>query len=195
MWWTEDGSVWRIKRSIQCTEAAIEGLMHLQSRNLLYCVTCRLLHIVTDIGVTLWPISVARLWKQIHFCIYRNICDPRCVLFLERNQGNCFSKIRHSASHRKPSDVLKQKCTRQVEWVFIFFTTSAFFIVISLSVGSAKSRKTKRSGVGCLVDTGSPSVFTATLQILTLFFRFRVFCCNCHSETRIVCVCVCKSLC
>jgi hypothetical protein len=137
------------------------------------------------IGATLYAISAAWLCKQIHVCIYRNICDPRCVLFLEGNRGNCFSKIRHSASHRRPSDVLKEKCTtraereRERERVFIFFLLyPPFFVVASLFGGSGKGREKKGMGGG----VHRLSIFTLTVFSVVAYTR--------SSGTCIECACV-----
>ena len=137
---------------------------------------------IVCIGATLYAISAAWLWKQIHVCIYRNICDPRCVLFLEGNRGNCFSKIRHSASHRRPSDVLKEKCTTRAERVFYFFLLHPpFFVVASLFGGSGKGRKKKGMGGG----VHRLSIFTLTVFSVVASTRSSGICIEC------ACVCVC----
>jgi hypothetical protein len=112
------------------------------------------------------------------------------VLFLEGNRGNCFSKIRHSASHRKPSDVLKQKCTRQVGWVFIFLRhllslSSSHFLWVAERV--EKRRWGRRSTSGGYRPSVCLHSYCANSHTS---FRFSGCCRRCLSlsETSFVCV-------
>ena len=76
--------------------------------------------------------------------------------------------------------------------VYLFFTSSDFFIVIPHSVGSGKSRKTKMRATLDVwwIQLFRPTDSTATVQTPYTSFRFRGCCRIWHSyfETHFVCV-------